>query len=374
MKRKAFFSAGLLSLLILLVGIALVNDNQRIHLQQGKSAIRSDLAQKSSALTNLIRDRLALVYGVRAYVLTHLDALNAKEKSSEEGIQRFLAEIHASYPDIRIVQVAPEGIHRFVHPLNEVSRKSLGHNLLTDKRDAVRNKVLETIASREIGLSGPYPLRQDGSLAMIARLPIFNQDQFWGLATAVLNVPQTLAKAGIKENSPYALRNTGGKSFWGNAELFDGKHLLEKIDLPDGSWELTTDRQAEGLSPLEMGSSLLLTLFIALLVGWQLYQLLTARQTLQTAVNLATTELQEKIGELTVAKDKVRHLEGILPICAYCKKIRDDQEAWHQLEDYITDNSEAWFSHGICPDCAETVRQQMKKRAGKLPPTSQNPD
>jgi hypothetical protein len=49
------------------------------------------------------------------------------------------------------------------------------------------------------------------------------------------------------------------------------------------------------------------------------------------------------------------HLEGILPICASCKKIRDENGAWHQLEFYISEKSEAEFSHGICPECARRL-------------------
>jgi hypothetical protein len=47
----------------------------------------------------------------------------------------------------------------------------------------------------------------------------------------------------------------------------------------------------------------------------------------------------------------ISKLEGILPICAYCKKIRDSKNVWHTLEEYIEDRSEAEFSHGICPEC-----------------------
>jgi hypothetical protein len=48
---------------------------------------------------------------------------------------------------------------------------------------------------------------------------------------------------------------------------------------------------------------------------------------------------------------QVKTLQGMLPICAHCKKIRDDQGSWQQLEAYISQRSEAKFSHGICPDC-----------------------
>ena len=52
---------------------------------------------------------------------------------------------------------------------------------------------------------------------------------------------------------------------------------------------------------------------------------------------------------------EVTHLQGMLPICSYCKKIRNDQNSWEQLESYISEHSHATFSHGICPDCRSTV-------------------
>jgi len=58
------------------------------------------------------------------------------------------------------------------------------------------------------------------------------------------------------------------------------------------------------------------------------------------------------IAELQLALSNVRLLSGLLPICACCKKIRDDQGAWRQIEEYIRQHSEATFTHGICPDCA----------------------
>jgi hypothetical protein len=53
------------------------------------------------------------------------------------------------------------------------------------------------------------------------------------------------------------------------------------------------------------------------------------------------------------SESRLRRLEGLLPICSYCKKIRDKEDAWHVLELYIEDHSAAEFSHGICPDCLE---------------------
>lgn len=57
-------------------------------------------------------------------------------------------------------------------------------------------------------------------------------------------------------------------------------------------------------------------------------------------------------GELQAALAEVKQLSGLLPICAWCKRIRDDEGSWQQIETYITVHSEADFTHGICPDCA----------------------
>ena len=69
--------------------------------------------------------------------------------------------------------------------------------------------------------------------------------------------------------------------------------------------------------------------------------------------------LQKEELETTLAR--VKRLEGIIPICSYCKKIRDDQKSWHQLERYISDHSEALFSHGACPDCFAEQMRNIKK-------------
>ena len=56
---------------------------------------------------------------------------------------------------------------------------------------------------------------------------------------------------------------------------------------------------------------------------------------------------------LTEALNQIKILQGLLPICSHCKNIRDDKGFWHQVEEYVTRHSEAHFTHGICPACAE---------------------
>ncbi|MBF0496986.1 MAG: response regulator [Deltaproteobacteria bacterium] len=64
-------------------------------------------------------------------------------------------------------------------------------------------------------------------------------------------------------------------------------------------------------------------------------------------------ERQKLLQELKEALTSVKTLRGLLPICAHCKKIRDDKGYWNQIESYIRTHSEADFSHGICPECVK---------------------
>lgn len=67
--------------------------------------------------------------------------------------------------------------------------------------------------------------------------------------------------------------------------------------------------------------------------------------------------LSDRVTELEVALTRVRQLQGLLPICAYCKRIRDDQNYWNQVETYLAEHTDVQFSHGICPSCFDRVIQ-----------------
>ncbi len=67
----------------------------------------------------------------------------------------------------------------------------------------------------------------------------------------------------------------------------------------------------------------------------------------------------------------VSQLEGLLPICSYCKKIRDEEQHWSGVEEYVSRRTDATFSHGICPDCYERhLRPQLDQVESVMPPRS----
>jgi len=77
--------------------------------------------------------------------------------------------------------------------------------------------------------------------------------------------------------------------------------------------------------------------------------------------------LLQRNQELVEALKRVKQLQGLLPICSYCKKIRNDRNYWEQVDAYVASHSEAQFSHGVCPDCFEVHLRPQLERLGDVP-------
>jgi phosphoserine phosphatase RsbU/P len=75
--------------------------------------------------------------------------------------------------------------------------------------------------------------------------------------------------------------------------------------------------------------------------------------------------LATRVAQLQDALSRVKQLQGLLPICSYCKRIRDDHDYWQQVETYMSEHSQATFTHGICPECYEkffkTELEELRK-------------
>ena len=93
---------------------------------------------------------------------------------------------------------------------------------------------------------------------------------------------------------------------------------------------------------------------------------LRARMQAGLRISELQDSLAERVRELEDALSRVRILQGLLPICSYCKKIRDDSNYWQQIENYVTAHSGAQFSHSVCPQCYEEI---VKPQLEELYPT-----
>jgi DNA-binding response OmpR family regulator len=70
--------------------------------------------------------------------------------------------------------------------------------------------------------------------------------------------------------------------------------------------------------------------------------------------------LAQRVDELQDALARVKQLSGLLPMCSYCKRVRDDRNYWEQVESYVSARTDAEFSHGVCPDCYEKMRREFE--------------
>ncbi len=291
-RTNALLISILIFILIFAAGWYTINNYDTLQEQQQQTFLKKELLAKSSALSQIINHRFALLYGVRAFVLTHFEQLDGTEHNFNPNFTNvFLKEIYTTVPDIYSVTISPKGIHKYIYPLTESTKKTLGHNLLTDKRPHVRKKVQQTIGNKTIGLSGPYPLRQDGNLGLIARLPIYQDNKFWGLTVMVLNVPKMLAVGDLEPTGNFALRMAGGIVFYGDPKIFDKDPLLSKVILPDGQWELARRVDTLGLATSVKVLLFILNSIFAFLISSLCFFFYTKNWYLQSEVEKATKEL-----------------------------------------------------------------------------------
>ena len=91
---------------------------------------------------------------------------------------------------------------------------------------------------------------------------------------------------------------------------------------------------------------------------------LIARIKVGVRVSLLQRQLDEKVCQLQASLANAKQLGGLLPICSYCKRIRDDRDYWNGLEHYISSHSDAKFTHGVCPSCMRDALSEVEA-AGK---------
>jgi hypothetical protein len=111
------------------------------------------------------------------------------------------------------------------------------------------------------------------------------------------------------------------------------------------------------LFPTDPNELWMRSLIVVLIIAFGMYARRAVRERAQ-----AEEEKEQLVEECEKALAEVERLSGFLPICSSCKRIRDDQGYWQQIEEYIRDHSDADFSHSICPDCLDLLYPELKKR------------
>lgn len=113
-------------------------------------------------------------------------------------------------------------------------------------------------------------------------------------------------------------------------------------------------------NPLHYGTGLGIGVFLGLLLHRVRGKVIDDVIQLQARNFRQEAEQARLVGELQEALENVKTLKGLIPICAQCKKIRDDQGFWNQVEVYVEQRSDASFTHGLCPACLEAAKREFE--------------
>ena len=106
-----------------------------------------------------------------------------------------------------------------------------------------------------------------------------------------------------------------------------------------------------------------------------IYRILRARVQVGARVVELQTQLAQRVRQLEAALSREKQLQGLLPICSYCKKIRDDTNYWQQVEEYIGQYADVSFSHSICPQCyTEEIEPQLAQFKADLKKRDSDPE
>jgi hypothetical protein len=148
------------------------------------------------------------------------------------------------------------------------------------------------------------------------------------------------------------------KAYQGRDRICDGCHLA--LSLRDGMIHKKEQFRGTGSGEMhvEIIASPLRNAKGDIIAGIEAVRDITDRKKIESERERLVQELKETLA-------KVRVLSGMLPICAWCKKVRDDKGYWRKVESYIEENSDASFTHGICPECVDRVKMAEKEEEEK---------
>jgi len=321
-------------------------------------------------------------------------------EKNEDNIRRYLKEVMVKYNTFTSFFVS-EKTRTYYHAdgiLKKVSED--------EPRDIWYFRVREMTADYEINVD-PDMANQD-ALTIFINHRVFDYDGNYvgaiGVGLTIRAVLDLIADYQQKYNSNIYFLDSNGKIILKNSELPNGvsdiasltgietvldtimesgmhrfqyhrngqvAHLHTRF-VPELNWFLSVE-QMEGQAVSGIFDTLILNLLICVVItgivigitGLTIHSYQNTTQQQQAEIEKQHEELFEKNERLETALSEVKQLSGLLPICASCKKIRDDEGDWEHLEVYIRARSSADFTHGICPECMDELYPDFNRSRQK---------
>ena len=233
--RGGAILAGLLALLVLLPGwFWLVNWYQANLIQQARAKVTVEAAARANALTSAVNQRIALLQGLYAFTRTEWP-----DTQFDQPFEIYSSGVYFNSTGVRTLMIAPEGIARYIFPVADSPQLS-GYDILNDPDPATRDAVQRAIHTRAIALSPPGELRQ-GGFGVTAWEAVYRGKNLWGLVSIAVDLNTIVSDAQLNDPAgglSIALRDQTGQNFYGPGAVWQQSPVIQKIEMPDGSWEL----------------------------------------------------------------------------------------------------------------------------------------
>ncbi|NQT57476.1 MAG: PAS domain-containing protein [Bacteroidetes bacterium] len=292
---------------IICCGIWIPIDNWQtnITIHNKQDIVQKELAYSGYMLGNTVNTQFSLLWGIHAFVQSYL---TIGDSISTESFETFASQIITQATGVRNMIIAPNGINTYVYPLQQ-NEQAVGHNLLLDERLTVAEDIQKTIESRKLILSGPYELRQ-GGFGVVGRLAVYNQDEFWGFVSMVLDMNPLYEKAGLPLET-MRISLTGEEStFYGDIAIHGPNCITIPIKVQNEIWLLTG--MPYGGWTEGMFSSMFLIRIMALLcitiLSFMVYLISHRQHALSALVADRTQKLQKETESHRLAKENAENL------------------------------------------------------------------
>ena len=277
---------------VVLVALLPVQRWYQSHLEyEQRNEVANQLSGIAGVLSADLNERLSLVQGLAAYVRAYPSA-----EIAPADYATFASGLYTPGKGIRVLQLAPGGIIKLNYPAvgNEIS---LGRNLLTDPDPGLQNELRETQRTHKMVAGHPTKLWQGGTGIIVRQAVYRGDDELWGFVNVVLDLPSLIdnAQRGRASQMNIAMRDDLGRTFVGDASLFDSAAETTEAQLPGRTWQLAAvpklGWQARHNKPLMVFR--LLGLGVVLLAGVTTYLSAGRQAWLKRAVVDRTRALQE---------------------------------------------------------------------------------
>ena len=302
-RRVALFYAAISMVIMLLVWKLADQWIEEMLRAEAQAQFSKEVTSFGISLTQTLTRRLNLVNGLSAFATIKA----ADGTIPPEDFEAFAESLYMSTDGLRNIALAPHGVIAYVYPFEE-NKAALGYEPAVDERLNVREDVKRAITTKGVVMSLPIELVQ-GGLGIIARQAIFVDEDYWGLANIVIDVPPLLSEAGFSPEGNdlmVAIKDQEGQVFYGSESVFDENPVSTSILLPERSWELVGVPKDGWRSTYEkkLRLSRVLAGIITVFWTWTFYLGINRQARLEQNVKEKTENLRNILQDLQATEDR----------------------------------------------------------------------